>query len=82
MLKWFPMTFDDLGDHLFANVPKAAAVLGLDPRTVRRAAAAGDIPACRIGAKWLIPLTWLQEQAGATADLEAFIDSRVQGPAS
>ena len=52
------------------------------PRTVRRAAAAGDIPACRIGAKWLIPLTWLQEQAGATADLEAFIDSRVQGPAS
>jgi excisionase family DNA binding protein len=58
------MTLDDLGDRLFADIPQASATLGLDERTVRRAAAAGSIPASRIGAKWLIPVSWLREQAG------------------
>jgi excisionase family DNA binding protein len=61
------MALNDLGDRLFANVPEASAVLGLDQRTVRRAAAAGEIPATKVGAKWLIPLSWLREQAGAKA---------------
>lgn len=49
------MTLDDLDGRLFAEVPEAAAILGRDERTIRRAAAAGDIPATRVGKQYLIP---------------------------
>jgi hypothetical protein len=59
------MTLDDLGDRLFANAPEAAAILGRDPRTIRKAAEKGEIPgAHKLGAKWLFPVQWLREQAG------------------
>jgi excisionase family DNA binding protein len=58
------MTLDDLGDRLFADIPQAASILGRDERTVRRAAAAGEIPATKVGTKWMIRTSWLREQAG------------------
>lgn len=61
------MNLDDLGDRLFADVPQAAALLGLDERTVRKAAAAGEIRATRVGAKWMISTAWLREQIGQPA---------------
>jgi len=56
---------------------------GLDPRTVRRAIAAGEIPARRVGTKLLIPVTWLREQvagsapesASASLDVDQLADS-------
>jgi len=61
------VTLDDLDGRLFADVPQAAGLLGLDERTVRRAAAAGEIPAHKVGHKWMIPAAWLRQQAGVTA---------------
>jgi excisionase family DNA binding protein len=58
------MTLDDLGDRLFADVPQTASILGLDERTVRKAAAAGEIRANKVGNKWMIQTAWLREQAG------------------
>jgi excisionase family DNA binding protein len=58
------MTLDELGDQLFADVPQAASILGRDARTVRRAAAAREIPASKVGTKWMIPTAWLRQQAG------------------
>jgi hypothetical protein len=54
---------DDLGDKLFASTTEAGAILGgTDPRTIRRAIAAGEIPGRRIGNKLMIPVAWLREQ--------------------
>ena len=58
------MTLGDLGGRLFADVPEAAEILGRDRRTIRRAAEAGEIPASKVGTKWMIPTSWLREQAG------------------
>jgi excisionase family DNA binding protein len=60
------MKLEDLGDRLFVSAPEAAAILGCDARTVRTAAEAGEIPASRAGVRWLIPVQWLREQAGAS----------------
>lgn len=60
-------TLDDLGGRLFADVPEAAAILGRDERTVRKAAAVGEIPSSKVGQKYLIPVAWLREQAGITS---------------
>lgn len=60
-------TLDQLGDRLFATAPEAAMILGRDPRTIRKAAEVGDIPACRAGRKWLIPTQWIRAEAGASA---------------
>jgi hypothetical protein len=53
-----------LGDQIFASTPEAATVLRSDPRSVRRGIAAGDIPATRVGPRWLIPTEWLRHAAG------------------
>jgi excisionase family DNA binding protein len=65
------MTLDDLADRLFANVPEVAEILGADERTVRRAVAAGEIPATRIGVKCIIPVSWLRERAGSPTPASA-----------
>jgi excisionase family DNA binding protein len=44
------------------SVPQAAAILNCDERTIRTACAGGEIPATRMGAKWLIPTWWLRRQ--------------------
>ncbi|MGH3559226.1 MAG: helix-turn-helix domain-containing protein [Mycobacterium sp.] len=72
------MTLDDLGGRLFADVPQTASILGLDERTVRKAAASGEIPAEKIGNKWMIRAAWLRGQAGngtsAAPDLDELAD--------
>jgi excisionase family DNA binding protein len=74
----------DLDGRLFASTAEVASILdGLDPRTVRRAIAAGEIPARRVGTKLLIPVTWLREQvagsapesASASLDVDQLADS-------
>jgi excisionase family DNA binding protein len=49
----------------FVSASEAAAILGVDPRTVRRAIAAGDIPATRVGAAIRVPVAWLKARAQA-----------------
>ncbi len=62
------MTLDDLSGRLFADVPEVASITGRDERTIRRAAAAGEIPSTKVGSKYMIPVAWLRQQAGqATA---------------
>lgn len=57
------MTAIDLDGRNFVPVADAAEVLDhMDPRTVRAAAAAGEIPAVRVGARWMIPTAWLRQQ--------------------
>jgi hypothetical protein len=53
-----------LEGKLFATVPEAAAVLRSDPRSVRRAIAAGQIPAQPVGPRKLVPVAWLRRVAG------------------
>jgi hypothetical protein len=55
---------DSIGDKLFASVPESAVILRSDPRSVRRAVAAGVIPAVRVGPRLLVPVEWLREMAG------------------
>ena len=59
-------TWDDVAGKLFASVPEVAAIIGRDERTVRKAAEKGEIPAKKVGANWMIPVSWLREQAGVT----------------
>jgi hypothetical protein len=54
----------DLEGKLFASAPEAAVVLRSDPRSVRRAIDAGDIPAVAVGPRKLVPVRWLREAAG------------------
>ena len=72
---------DDLAGKLFADIPAVADILGRDERTVRHAAEKGEIPAKKVGARWLVPTAWIREQAGiaepspaATPDLDALAD--------
>jgi hypothetical protein len=53
-----------LDGKLFASVPEAAAVLRSQERSVRRAIAAGDIPAVSVGPRKLVPTAWLRQAAG------------------
>ena len=62
---------DSLSGKLFASVPEAATVLRSDPRSVRRAIAAGDIPCTRVGPRALVPVRWLREVAGLETTSEA-----------
>ena len=50
-------------DQLFVSVPEAATILGVDPRTARRAIDAGQIPGFKVGVFWKVPTAWLREQA-------------------
>ena len=58
------MTLDELDGRLFADVPEVASITGRDERTIRKAAAAGEIPSTKVGNKYMIPVAWLREQAG------------------
>ena len=53
-----------LTGRLFATVPETAVVLRSDARSVRRAIAAGDIPAIPVGPRKLVPIAWLRQAAG------------------
>jgi excisionase family DNA binding protein len=53
--------------RLFANTTEAAAILGVDPRTLRSALERGEVPGTRTGTTWRIPVSWLKEQARVDA---------------
>lgn len=69
---------DELADRLFADVPEIARITGRDQRTIRAAAEAGQIPATKVGKKYMIPTSWLREQmsqpAAAAPDLDELAD--------
>ena len=52
----------DLDTAGMFSVPMAAELLNCDERTVRRACAAGQIPATRLGVRWQVPTWWLRLQ--------------------
>lgn len=52
-----------LDNLLFFGVPDAAAFLGIDARSLRRAIAAGEVPSTKIGPRMLVPTEWLRKQA-------------------
>ncbi len=58
----------DLDGKLFVTVPEAATYLRSDPRSVRRAIAAGEIPSTRVGPRQLIPAAWLRRAAALDTD--------------
>ena len=55
---------DLLKRRLFLSVPEVAELLGCDERTIRRGCTSGDVPCTKIGAKWIIPVSWVKKQAG------------------
>lgn len=61
------LTLGDLDGRLFVTAAEAAVILRLDPRTVRRGVAEGEIPATRVGPSIRIPSSWLRAQARAGA---------------
>lgn len=58
------MTLDDLDARLFATTREVAAIIGSDPRTVRRMIADGSIPARKNGTRHIVAVTWLREFVG------------------
>jgi excisionase family DNA binding protein len=54
---------DRIKTKLFADTTEAAAILDLDPRTLRAALERGEIPGTRAGNTWRVPVAWLREQA-------------------
>ena len=54
---------ETLAERLFVTPAEAARLLGMDPRTVRRAIAEGQIPGFKVGTSWKIPTAWLRSQA-------------------
>lgn len=58
------MTLDDLGARLFATTNEVAAIIGSDPRTVRRMIADGSIPARKNGTRHIVAVAWLREFVG------------------
>lgn len=63
---WVPTAAEALkriDGKLFATTTEAAAILGYDPRTLRKAIEAGEIPAVRGGNAYRIPTAWIREKA-------------------
>jgi excisionase family DNA binding protein len=54
---------------------EAARLLGIDARTVRNAAAAGDVPVRRLGTRLLIPRDWVTGEAAKPAQLSNGLDA-------
>lgn len=64
------MDLEELRDSRAAvvTIAQAAAVLGIDARTVTRAIRNGDLPALRLGRRLLIPRLPLLAFLGASTD--------------
>lgn len=56
-----------LEGRLFATTTETAAILHHDPRTIRKAIDAGEIPSIRVGATRRVPVSWITEQARLSA---------------
>ena len=59
---------DRIGGKLFATSTEVAAILGYDARTIRKALNAGEIPSVKVGTTRRVPVSWIKEQAGLSAD--------------
>lgn len=59
------ITLDDLANRPTITVPEAAALLGIGRDTAYTAARNGQIPALRLGNRWVIPTHRLLELLGA-----------------
>ncbi|HEX5298169.1 MAG TPA: helix-turn-helix domain-containing protein, partial [Streptosporangiaceae bacterium] len=57
------LTLADLRGRNFATVSEAAAILNLDPKTVRRGCESGSVNGTRIEGVWRISVAWLRERA-------------------
>ena len=57
-----------LKGRFFATTTETAALLHHDPRTIRNAIDAGELPSVRVGATRRIPVSWITEQARLSAD--------------
>jgi excisionase family DNA binding protein len=77
------VSLDELDGRIFADVPEVARLTGRDERTVRKACRDGEIPATKLGTKYMIPVEWLRQQAtvaaaesvtAATPDIDALAD--------
>jgi excisionase family DNA binding protein len=69
-ITWTPSAreaLERIRTKLFASSTEAAAILDVDPRTLRGAIERGEIPATRAGSNWRVPVSWLSEQAGLGA---------------
>ena len=44
------------------GIPEGAEIIGMDPKTLRQAVEAGQIPGMRIGRCFKIPAWWIDEQ--------------------
>lgn len=67
-ITWNPTAAEALeriSGRLFATTTETAAILGYDPRTVRKAIDAGEIPSVQVGATRRVPVAWLRGQASA-----------------
>lgn len=65
-ITWSPTAAEALErikGRLFATTTEAAVILGYDPRTVRKAIDAGEIPSVKAGPTRRVPVAWLKEQA-------------------
>lgn len=58
------MQASELEGRLFITVKELAALMQLDPRTIRRGVADGSIPAVRIGQSTRIPVPKIRELIG------------------
>ena len=56
-----------LQGRLFATTTETAAILDYDPRAIRKAADAGEIPSVRVGATRRIPVSWITRQVRLAA---------------
>ena len=54
--------------RLFASTTEAAVILDYDPRAIRKAIDAGEIPSVRVGATRRVPVAWIMSQAGLSTD--------------
>jgi excisionase family DNA binding protein len=62
-----PITLEDLDGRAFCDVWEAATILNRDPRTIRQAIKAGEIPAVRLGLRYSVPVAWLNRAASSEA---------------
>lgn len=70
-ITWSPSAqaaLERLKGKLFATTTETGAVLRYDHRTVRAAIEEGQIPAVRVGSTWRVPVAWIMQQAGLSAD--------------
>jgi excisionase family DNA binding protein len=58
-----PEALKRLTGRLFATTTETAAILHHDPRTIRKAIDAGEIPSVKVGATHRIPVSWITQQA-------------------